>query len=224
MRLKIARIAVLLAAIAALSGCQAFFTTSIASSLARDTVTVPADISNADAAAILAGDPSDAMLAGLLEVLNDQAAAGDTGAASLAAEAAISVSGVSDTIMETASEWIATESLPSDLSSFVDAIEAGYGESGVSTALLALSDPAAAAGLEPTQLLVAAVLLATSALDAYTVDISDPEHPTGDLAAYKTDAAVVLALKLAGDAASALPADSAGAQLADKLAALFPME
>lgn len=225
MRRKLARIAVVLAAVAALSGCQAFFTTSLASDLKRTSITVPSDISNEEAAAILAGDPSDEMLSSLLGVLNAQAAAGDTGSATLAAEAAISVSGVSDTIMETASEWIATETLPSDLSSFVDAIEAGYGESGVETALLALSDPEVAAGLEPTQLLVAAVLLATSQLetDTYSIDFNNPDADP-DLGLYQANPIVALALTLANQAAADIAASGGDPSLAEKLASLLPME
>jgi len=224
MRRKTAGIPVLLLAIATLSGCQAFFTTSLGSSLARDTITVPADISNAEAAAILAGEPSDAMLESLLAVLNDQAAAGDTGAATLAAEAAISVSGASETIMSTVSEVIATSTPPTDISALVAALQSGAAATGVVPALDRLSDPEVRSGLEPTELIVAAVLLATSALDAHGVDVSDPASPTGDLANYKLDPAVTLALQLAQDAAAALPAGSAGASMADMLASFFPME
>lgn len=224
MRRKIAGIPVLLLAIATLSGCQAFFTTSLGASLARDSVTVPADISNAEAAAILEGDPSDAMLASLLAVLNDQAAAGDTGSATLAAEAAISVSGVSETIMGTVSEVIATSTLPTDLSSFVAALEAGYDEAGVSTALLALDDPAVAAGLEPTELLVAAVLLATSQLSTYSIDVNDPDANATNLSNYQADPTVALALTLADQAAADILASGGDPSLAEMLASLLPME
>lgn len=224
MKRKIAGIPVLLAAIVALSGCQAFFTTSLASGLKRTSVTVPADISNEDAAAILAGDPSDEMLASLLETLNDQAAAGDTGSATLAAEAAISVSGVSETIMDTVADVIATETPPSNLADFVAALETGYDEAGVATALQALSDPEVAAGLEPTQLLVAAVLLAASQLDAYSIDPENPDANAANLTSYQADANVALALDLVDQAATAIAASGGDPSLAEMLAGLLPME
>jgi hypothetical protein len=224
MKRKIAGIPVLLAAIVALSGCQAFFTTSLASGLKRTSVTVPADISNEDAAAILAGDPSDEMLASLLETLNDQAAAGDTGSATLAAEAAISVSGVSETIMDTVADVIATETPPSNLADFVAALETGYDEAGVATALQALSDPEVAAGLEPTQLLVAAVLLAASQLDAYSIDPENPDANATNLTSYQADANVALALDLVDQAATAIAASGGDPSLAEMLAGLLPME
>ena len=224
MRRKLARIAIVLVALVALSGCQAFFTTSLASDLKRTSITGPADISNEEAAAILAGDPSDEMLSSLLGVLNAQAAAGDTGSATLAAEAAISVSGVSDTIMGTVSDVIATGTLPTDLSAFVAALEAGYGETGVSTALLALSDPEVAAGLEPTQLLVAAILLATSQLDTYSININNPSADPTDLTNYQADPTVALALDLVNQAAAAILATGGDPSLAEMLAGLLPME
>lgn len=226
MRRAIARSFVLSIAITALSGCQAFFTTSLASSLARESVAVPADISNEDAAALLAGNPSEAMLESLLATLNDQVltAPENVGSAALAAEAAIGVSGVSEIVMSTVADALETSTLPTDITALVTALQAGAAATGVVMALDRLSAPEVRHELEPTELVVAAVLLATSALADNNIDISDPENPTGDLSAYQADPDVALALILVQDAAAALPEGSAGASITDMLAGFFPME
>jgi len=218
---NIVGIPVLLLAIAALSGCQAFFTTSFASGLKRTSVNVPADISNADAAEILDGEmkPSDEMLSSLLAVLNNQAAAGNTGSAKLAAEAAVDLSGVSETL----GAILKSQALPSDPSALIDAFVAGYTETGVSTALLALDDPAIAKALGPDDLLVAAVLLASSKVESYGINLNDPGSST-DLSGYQNDDSVKLAVILIQDAVDALPVGSSISQLVGDFTSFFPME
>jgi len=211
MRRKTAGIPVLLLAIATLSGCQAFFTTSLGSSLARDTITVPADISNAEAAAILAGEPSDAMLESLLAVLNDQAAAGDTGAATLAAEAAVQASDVSTTLMDAVATAMTGGTI--DIVSIVTDLQAsataevlqgltGLGDDVTGDIVTSvLIDPETGkAKLGPTELAVASLILAASALPT---GVTNPAAmDAGQLAAFQADPAVKLASNLLAQAAT----------------------
>lgn len=209
----------LLAFLPLLAGCQQLFTTSLAKSLARDSYTISANISNADAAALLA-DPelSPAALTSLLGVLNDQAAAGDSGAAALAAEAAVGASGVSGTV--TSAITAALNSGTVDTASLVSALVSGA-SSEVVTGLSGLSDPSvlAAAALSPTELVVAAALLAASALPP---GVTDPTTLSGaELTAYQNDANVVLAASLITTAGTNLSDSGIDPALMQQLADLL---
>jgi len=226
MRRKIAAIPVLLLAIATLSGCQAFFTTSLASGLKRTNVSVPADISNEDAAAILAGDPSDEMLESLLATLNDQAAAGDTGAATLAAEAAVQASDVSTTVMDAVAS--AMNGGDVDITSIVTDLQAnttaeilqgltGLGDGTGEIDPAVLIDPETGkAKLGSTELVVASLILASSALPSGVADPADMD--AGQLAAFQADPSVILASKLIAQAAN----DGGDASMLDFFSAYLP--
>jgi hypothetical protein len=202
-----------------LTGCQQLFTTSLAKSLARDSYTIPTNISNEDAAALLA-DPelSPAALASLLAVLNDQAASGDSGAAALAAEAAVGASGVSGTVTAAITEALKTGT--ADTSALVSALVSGA-SSEVVTGLSGLSDPSvlAAADLSPTELVVAAALLAASALPE---GVTDPTTLSGtELSNYQSNADVALAASLITTAGTELSGSGIDPALAEQLAALL---
>lgn len=202
-----------------LTGCQQLFSTSLASGLARDSYAIPANISNEDAAALLS-DPelSPAALASLLAVLNDQAAAGDSGAAALAAEAAVGASGVSGTVTEAITAALNTGTV--DTASLVSALESGASAEVIS-GLSRLSDPSvlAAADLSPTELVVAAALLAASALPD---GVTDPTTLTGAaLTDYQNNAEVKLAASLITTAGSDLSGSGIDPALAQQLADLL---
>lgn len=193
-----------------LTGCQQLFTTSLASGLARDSYTIPANISNEDAAALLA-DPelTPAALTSLLGVLNDQAEAGDSGAAALAAEAAVGASGVSGTLTQSLTSYISTGAAP-DVSSLLSILESGANAEVVEgLSRLGNKDVLDAADLSSTELVVAATLLAASALD--DCGITDPTAlAAGDpaLVAYQANDSVKLAKSLIEKAASDSAANS----------------
>jgi hypothetical protein len=201
-----------------LMGCQKLFTTSLAEGLTRTNYPIPANISNADAASLLSDSslPS-AALASLLAVLNDQAAAGDPGAAALAAKAAVGASGVTSTIMPTlASIAIGGSLSSSDISSLVSTIQAGA-NSEVVDGLMRLrsgTDDIAANDLNPTQLIVAATLLAASALDP---GVNPADLSPTDLSAYQTDPKVTLAADLVAEATKHL----SNTAIADTLSGYF---
>jgi hypothetical protein len=214
----------LIALAIAVSGCQAFFSTSLASGLTRSSVTVPADISNSQAADLIASTDDPAILAALLAVLNDQAAAGDAGAAALAAEAAVGASGASDAIMEVILPAIAgTVPDAATIATLVGALVAG-GSADVLTGLDGLSDPAvlAASAMTPTELVVASLLLAASAMPPGVTDPSTLTAP--QLTAFQADPAVVLALSLANKASADILAGGGDPAMADAIAAFLPME
>jgi hypothetical protein len=206
-----------------LTGCQKLFTTSLAEGLARDSYTISADISNEDAAALLAdSELSPAALTSLLSVLNDQAAAGDSGAAALAAEAAVGASGVSGTV--TAAITAALNTGTVDTATLVLALVSGA-NSEVVAGLSGLSDPSvlAAADLSPTELVVAAALLAASALppgvtDPTTLSGTNPGDP---LYEYQHNPDVVLAASLITTAGTDLSGSGIDPALAQQLADLL---
>ena len=206
-----------------LTGCQQLFTTSLASSLARDSYTIPANISNEDAAALLA-DPelTPAALTSLLGVLNDQAEAGDSGAAALAAEAAVGASGVSGTVTSAITEALNTGTV--DTASLVSALVSGA-SSEVVSGLSRLSDPnvLAAADLSPTELVVAAALLAASALPPGVTNPSDLSgtNPGDSLYDYQHNPDVVLAASLITTAGTDLSSSGIDPALAQQLADLL---
>jgi len=206
-----------------LMGCQKIFTTSLAEGLARDNYTISANISN-DAAANIIDDPntSSAVLSNLLAVLNDQATTGDSGAAALAAEAAVGASGVTTSLMPVLTELAHTKTPPDAASTATILSTLATGASPeVVEGLLRLSDPAtlAAANLEPTDLVFAAALLAASALPD---GVSNPADLSGtDLDNYRTSPAVQLAITLAGDASAGLAGTTLGSELADSITDLL---
>ena len=199
----------------AATGCQQLFTTSLAAWAERDSISIPKDISNADAAEILATTDDPTVLSSLLAVLNDQAAAGDLGSAALAAETAVGASGVADGIMPVLADYIASGTTP-DVAALVTTLQAG-----ATTEVLAgldfLGNPAvlADAPLTPTELLVAASILAASALPAGV----DPGTLAGaSLTAYQADPAVQLAVDLITKASADLAATGADTSTLDAFA------
>jgi hypothetical protein len=216
-----------LAAALALSGCQGFFTTSLASFLARSSYNIPSNISNAEAAALIAANPNDPkLLASLMAVLNAQAAASVPGAKALAAAAAVGASGVSTTVagdLTTAINGGGTPSADSIAAMVKTLQDAEVATPGIVTALSGLGNAGTlnaatltASGLQPTQVVVAAMLLAANALPPGT---TDPSSLSGEaLTNFQNNSNVILAVQLVNSAASSLPAGSAGASLASNLA------
>jgi hypothetical protein len=191
-----------------LTGCQKLFTTSLASGLARDSYTISADISNEDAAALLAdSELSPAALTSLLSVLNDQAAAGNAGSAALAAEAAVGASGVSTTLTQSLTSFVNTGT-PPEVSSILSVLKTGASTEVVEgLSHLGNADVLKAADMSSTELVVAATLLAASALDRH--GITDPTTADATaLDAYKDDDSVIIAKALIEKAAGDSGANS----------------
>jgi len=202
----------------AATGCQQLFTTSLAAWAERDSISIPKDISNADAAEILATTDDPTVLSSLLAVLNDQAAAGDLGSAALAAETAVGASGVADGIMPVLADYIASGTTP-DVAALVTTLQAG-----ATTEVLAgldfLGNPAvlADAPLTPTELLVAASILAASALPAGVDPTTLDGSSTPTLTDYQNDLAVQLAFDLIQKASADLAATGADTSTLDAFA------
>jgi hypothetical protein len=177
---RAAFLAALFALALSLSGCQKLFTTSLASSLARPSAPIAADISAADAATLI-NSPSTSQeeLASLLAALNTQAEASDasTETKALAAEAAIGASGVSETVTSTLSSVVSDPSSvgASTANSLIASLQGGATPQ-VVTALERLGDKetldTAKESMSATELTVAAMILVADAVPAGTTDIS----------------------------------------------------
>jgi hypothetical protein len=169
-----------------LAGCQQLFTFSLAGGLARDSIPLPAHLSAADAAELAAqakanGDETlaTALVENLVGVIGATPTAGQTGLAASAAEAAVVASGTSSILMDILSGGTVPTD-PASLTTLMDGIRAG-GTTDIVTALTYLADPAvladpAASGLNATDLLIAAAVIAASATppgsDPSTLDYS----------------------------------------------------
>lgn len=188
-------------AIYGLAGCQQFFTTSLASGLARTSLPIPSNLSTSQAADLAAQAQSNPKLASALvaSLVNQIGSTSDPAAkASLqasAASAAVAASGTTAPLISTLKDYIATNVAPSGpaLQSLLATIQSGASGTGVVEALLYLdpspaagglsADQAQAAGIGATDLAVAAVVIAASVI------------PLGsDPSTYFTDPATVLTL------------------------------
>jgi hypothetical protein len=171
--------AVALFAAVALSGCQQLFTTSLAAPLARDTVTLPKTLTASEAAdlAAQAKDEADQKLAtAVVETLVDQITdpSTQTELAAAAASAAVTASGAGAAAMDAFGEALNSGNLDDlDAAALLADIQAGITPD-VIAALgfldpeTGIADPAALTGtdLSPTDYLIAAIVIAASALPA----------------------------------------------------------
>jgi hypothetical protein len=167
------------------TGCQQFFTTSLASGLARSSLPIPANLSTSQASdlASQAKDNQDTKLASALvsSLVTQIAATSDPGTKeelqASAATAAIIASGTSTALTGLITTYGSTGTFPSDaatLTSLLTDIQTGSSGTGVVAALSYL-DPAApgggvsaaqasASGLGATDLAIAAVVIAASVI------------------------------------------------------------
>ncbi len=228
----------ILAALLVLSSCQALFTTSLGTlvpALVRTTVTIPTDISNADAAALLSTTDDPTVLAGLLTTLNTQASlAGATAATkALAAEAALGASGVAGTVtaplMTTITDALAgTAPTPATITLIINALRTSAATPGVASGLGQLADATVltAAGLSATDKVMSALVMAASAPQMATVTdiatLSDPAN-AATLAAFQASPEVQLAATLLTSAAADMAASGGDASLITQLQSFLPM-
>lgn len=246
MRRKLAALPAL-AFILLLAGCQDLFTTSLGEWAKRESVTIPANISTDDATAILeSSSTSQAAYTSLLDVLNAQAAASGATAEVkvLAVEAALGASGVTASVTETLTSAISDpdafsdpEQLATTVSSLVEALQTGaevgtqVGDNGgVVSALLNLGDgetlAAATESMSPSELVVAALILAADGLSAVSPEETNPENLSGDdLTAYQATEQVQVAQSLLEAAVTQLTAEGSESStaLAEQLASLLSM-
>jgi hypothetical protein len=200
-------------------GCQALFTTSLAVKLARDpsAITIPATISTADATAILqTPNVSPAVLTNLLTVLNTQADLPNatTETKVLAVQTALAASNVSATVtaplMSVATTALAGGTVSGEsITTIVTSLQASAAVSGVVDNLKRIDDPVVLAqvtqDMSPTDLMMSALVLATSALPAGVTNPSDTSQmSSAQLSAFQADPAVVLASSLVKSASDAL--------------------
>lgn len=206
--------ALLAAAIAAsvigLSSCQQLFTTSLASSLARESLAIPAKLSTSEAADLAAqakANDDQKLATALVDSLVKQIASTSDAAtkASLeasAASAAITASGAGSaftTILGLAASGDSSAITPQVQSDLLASVQAGASDN-VLTALAYLDGgvDAASSGLGATEYLTAAMILAASVIPAgadlatWTPPASG-EDPTFDSATALLKEAVTLA-------------------------------
>jgi hypothetical protein len=214
-----------------LSGCQQLFTTSLASSLARKTLSIPTNLTPAQAATLAIEAKSDPALATALVgslVTEINSTSDPTVKAQLeesAASAAVVASGASSAITSLITSYTTNPSQVPDaatLSSLLATVQAGATPS-VVTALSYL-DPSnltpaqvTAAGLGPTDLAVAAVVVASSVIP-----------PGTDLTTVATDPALQNTIETQTDAVALMqaaendvPAGSQSSSLLNSVSQLF---
>ncbi|PKL23964.1 MAG: hypothetical protein CVV47_11905 [Spirochaetae bacterium HGW-Spirochaetae-3] len=171
---RIAAGAAALAGLVSLASCQQFFTGSLAKALARDSYTIPSDISMDDAVELLAGGDAD-VAAALVSPLSAAVSAGTPGTASydeaatalvtavvLSSDASPAIFSIVEELGTSGLDVLSPEQVDSAIASLM-AISLTPGET---AALLLVSDDAAApSGLAPDQLYVAALTLAVDAFN-----------------------------------------------------------
>ena len=219
-------------------GCQQFFTTSLASSLARTSLPIPSNLSASQAAdlASQAKNNQDTKLASALvaSLVTQIAATSDpaakAGLQTSAATAAIIASGTSTALTGLITTFGTTGTFPTDaasLTSLLTQIQAGSSGSGVVEALSYL-DPAAAgggisaaqaeaAGLGATDLAVAAVVIVASVLPP-GADLTTFDFNTLSVA---DQAKVTTAQNIITEASTLVVPGSAGADLMNSLVGNF---
>lgn len=205
--------AIVIAAILALGlmACQAMFTTSLGTAFERTSVTIPADISAADAQTILDNpETSPAALAALLDVLNAQAATSDV-AAGMAVDAAIGASGVAESLAAPIMD-AATAALGGgtpDVAGILASLRDVGSDSAVLTAFQGLGSGATidaavldAANLSPTDLALVALVIAVQGIPG---GITDPTLMTaGEITTFQATPQAQLAAALLAEAATGL--------------------
>ncbi len=219
--------AVLFIAILALGlmACQAMFTTSLGTAFERTTITIPADISAADAQAILDNpSTSPAAYSALLDVLNAQAAT-STASAGLAVDAAIGASGMAENLAQSLMD--AAVAASPDIPALVTALQDISGNAAAMAAFARLDagagaiDPAvlAAADLSPTDMaLVALVVVAAPPVLPAGQDPTDAAWlATGPGLAFQASPQYELATNLLTQAANDIIASGGDSAMADAL-------
>lgn len=214
-----------------LSACQALFTTSLGTALARKTITIPADISASDAKDILASDPSPEACASLLDVLNAQTGATSAG---LAVDAAIGATDLSttvgDPIVNAAMSALAGGSPSSaDISALVTSLQDVAGNAAVLTAFTNLNSTTspgtadaavlAASGMSPTNMVLVALVVASSALPAGVDPTSSAFTSSPAFTTFQNSDEAKLAKDLVTKAGADIVASGGSSALADALKA-----
>jgi hypothetical protein len=219
-----------------LSGCQKLFTTSIASSLARDTLSIPSNLSASDASdlAAQAKANNDTKLASaLVESLVSQIASTSDSSAktelqAAAVTAAIIASGTSSALTDVITDYEKDGSTPDAeaLKSLLTTIQEGAAGTGVVDALLYLNsstglstDAAKDAGIGATDYAIAAVVIAASVIPAG----SDPS--TFDYSTLSTEdqATIDVAKTMILNASALVEAGSSAADLLKTISDQFQL-
>jgi len=216
-----------------LAGCQQLFTTSLAKSLARDTLPMPSALTPSQASDLAAQAKAndDPRLAGALvsalvaqiKTTADPVVKAELQAA--AASAAIVASGIGSAVTDILSSVAADNgALPNeaDMIALVAAIKAGASPDVV--AALQYLDPGttpgstAAAGLGATDLAIAAIVVAAGSLPAAT----DPTAMTPEqIDAFTASDGAQSAIRIIGEAAAKVEAGSASADLLNGILSTF---
>ena len=167
-------VAMAIAGLALLSSCQQFFTTSLAAPLARDSYTIPSDISVEDAAELLASGDAD-VAAALVAPLFAAASAATPGSAAYDAAASALVTAVvlsSDaspaifTIVEDlGTEGLGTLPQPQSDAALAALMAISLTPAESAALLLVSDDLAAPEGSAPDELYIAAFALAVDAFN-----------------------------------------------------------
>jgi len=212
--------AVILAASAAM-GCQQLFTTSLGEPLAREELSLPSTLSQAQAADLAAQAKAndDAKLAGaLVSSLTAQVGGTVTEAnaplAAAAASSAIVASGAAGTVMSALDSFIESGEAPTgaDLAELVTSIQAGASASvlaaiGYLDTTGGISDPSIVSGtLSATDYALGAIILAASALPD---GVTDPSAMTSEQLATFQDSAEVQSASRIIAAASTIASEGA---------------
>jgi len=208
-----------------LPGCQQLFTTSLAEPLARDSISLP-DTLTSEQAADLAQQAQDsdnvALATALVDTLTNQITdpSTQTELAAAAASAAIVASGASDALLDAFADVLASgDTSTVDAAALLATIQAGS-TADVLTALgylEALSDPSSIEGTElnATDYVIAAIIVAASALPAGTDPVND------DLSGYTGSAQYTSAAAMVATALTMVDSGSASEDLLNNLASLL---
>jgi hypothetical protein len=220
-----------------LAGCQELFTTSLGKSLARDTYDIPSDLTPAEAAELAEEAQNDPKLAAaLVDALNEEIKGESdpevrAALEGSAASAAIAASGASDDIVAILPDVAAGDTPSAD--TLVDLVEK-IKDSATPSIVTALSyldpespggltaDQAKAAGLDATDLAVAALILAASAVPS-GVDPDTIKDDPAALAAYQASPEVQAAQRILAEAQSMVEPGSDSAKMLDNLMSLFSL-
>jgi hypothetical protein len=220
-----------------LIGCQKFFTTSLGESLARDSLPIPTNLSSSQATdlATQAKDNNDSKLASALvsslvtQIASTTDADTKVELQSAAVTAAIVASGTSDALTGIISDYGNGTTITADtLIDLVKTIQDGASGTGVVEALSYLdpdsglsADQAKAAGLQATDLAIAAVVVASGALPADTspLDMTDEQ-----LTAFQATPEVQASLRIITEAKDMVDAGSESAKLLDDILAKFQLQ
>jgi hypothetical protein len=224
---------------AGLAGCQQFFTSSLAKGLARDSLTLPSNLTASqatDLAAEAKANDDKKLASALVTNLVDKIAnTTDPGTKAelqgAAATAAIVASGTSSSLTGVIADY--TSGTPVDIVAVVQSIQAGGSGTGVVEALKYL-DPATGlsaaqakeSGLGATDLAMAAVVIAAQQLpiDPATSKPIDPSTMTpAEVTAFQAQPDVQVAINILNEAQSIVTPGSDSAKLLNDMASRFSL-